>query len=272
MRGSLSRWTEPDSDPSTALPPATTTQSTLPFAAGDVITFQWRANTQALLRARTSVVIEVLLPPSGLAATAVSKSGDSKQQPAETQWLVAAQNSIDLSTLLAADLRVSTAPKTRAPFAVPLFAPPTSSSGSASAAAAAAAGANAVVGELYGEYFVIDAWQHPLNDLSVTWRNYWNRSPKPAPSKPARSDSGAAPPQPQPQRCVDMGHRGLGRSHKSVAGQRRPSVAENSLLSFDAAAHAGAEYVEVGFLSSPLGPPVLSAHGVILSWMCDSWM
>ena len=71
-------------------------------------------------------------------------------------------------------------------------------------------GGDLPVGEIFGSFVVISPLRSPFNTLESVWRQYYNRP------------DGRA-------RTLDIGHRGLGRSFKKVAGQRRALVKENTV-------------------------------------------
>ena len=71
-------------------------------------------------------------------------------------------------------------------------------------------GGDLPVGEIFGSFVVISPLRSPYNTLESVWRQYYNRP------------DGRA-------RTLDIGHRGLGRSFKKVAGQRRALVKENTV-------------------------------------------
>lgn len=78
------------------------------------------------------------------------------------------------------------------------------------------------IGEVHCEYVVITPFVHPKSTLERTWRKFWTK-----------------------RECLDIGHRGKGRSFASVEGQRRSIIKENTVVSFTTAGLAGAEFVEL---------------------------
>jgi len=138
--------------------------------------------------------------------------------------VVAGRSTVMMESLLRPDLRRRQTRVSRGAFTLPLNAPGSHGSNPE------------LVGSAYGEFCVIDPLVHPKNNLSSTWRRYWNR---------------------RRNAVLDVGHRGLGRSYRKIAGQRRPSITENTLLSFASAGLQGAEMVELDVMLTRDRVPVI---------------
>ena len=94
-------------------------------------------------------------------------------------------------------------------------------------------------GEFRASFLVITALPHPSNSLAGLQRAKWNASLDSAASSSAASASSANSSLAEGGRTLDIGHRGVG----ATAGARA-RVAENTLLSFQAAAAVHSDFVE----------------------------
>lgn len=78
-----------------------------------------------------------------------------------------------------------------------------------------------IVGLLDATFLIINAMDHPNNNLSSVWRTKW-----------------------RDRDTLDVGHRGMGKSHHQARGFRLAMFKENTLMSFVMAARAGADFIE----------------------------
>ncbi len=248
VTSTLTRWTDPASPeavaaaasarPKPLAPSNRSSSNAQPFTATDVVTFALRANTTALLAADTHAVVQIDLRT-------------------DKRWDRIAECPIPLASILLGDKRVNPKPKSRGSFVLPMY-----RSGSGSGGSGSGSGSHISCGDVYGDMLLVEAWNNPLNDLSRVYRNYWSRRMTARDRAAINSGSGSdekreSENESSGYRTLDMGHRGLGRSFRKLSGQRKPSIVENSILSLSAAAHSGAEFIELDVMLTRDRVPVV---------------